>query len=269
MQGWTGCSNLSQGEVTALKDSRDNDVYAVAKLADGKCWMIENLRLADKDSSNNDIDLSSTNTHNPSLPLTNVYDATNPTTSNHFSATTDPTTTAWCTSNSSACIDQSMLATNNTTLFINNTASNYVAYSNVYSYGNYYNWYSATAGHGKYGSSYDSGYIAPGDICPAGWHLPTGNTTGEYYALNTALNAGATDSTASNGLRSYSNNFVYSGYVYGSSVAYRNSYGYYWSSSATSSSSAYYLRFNSTVVGPGTDKFSEYYGRMVRCVAGT
>ena len=268
MQNWTGCSNLSQGEVTALKDTRDNDVYAVAKLADGKCWMIENLRLDDTP------ELSSTNTHNPSLPLTNSWwyssanDSDTKPTSNHLSATTDPTATAWCTSNSVACYDQSMLATNNTTLFTNNTASSYSASSNVYSYGNYYNWYSATAGHGKYGSSYGSGYTAPGDICPAGWHLPTGNTTGEYYALNTALNAGATDSTASNGLRSYPNNFVYSGYVYGSSVRTRGSNGYYWSSSANSSNRAYDLYFYSSYVDPGTYYNYKYNGSMARCVAG-
>ena len=160
-----------------------------------------------------------------------------------------------------------MLATNNTTLFTNNTASGYSASSNVYSYGNYYNWYSATAGHGKYGSSYASGYIAPGDICPAGWHLPTGNTTGEYYALNTALNAGATDSTASNGLRSYPNNFVYSGYVHSSLFVNRSYSGSYWSSSAYDSGSAYNLGLDN--VNPGTSYYPKYGGRTVRCVAGT
>ena len=292
MQNWTGCSNLSQGEVTALKDSRDNDVYAVAKLADGKCWMIENLRLADKDSSNNDINLSSTNTHNPSLPITNVYDATNPTASNHLSATTDPTTTAWCQTVSSACYDQSMLATNNTTLFTNNTASGYSASSNVYSYGNYYNWYSATGGHGKYGSSYGNGYHSPGDICPAGWHLPKGaNKTNEannefwsliVTGLNNGVNpanyydsslypyyTGAEATPVSNALRSYPNNIVYSGDVYGSSVCNRSSDGLYWSASGVNSTNAYDMYFHSSLVHPGTSSNGKYYGRMVRCVAGT
>ena len=181
MQNWTGCSSLSQGEVTALKDTRDNNVYAVAKLADNKCWMIENLRLDDS------AELSSTNTHSPSLPLTNIYDSS--TTSNHLSSTSslayDATTApeGWCSTDSSACDDQSRLRTDNTTLFTDNTSSSYNAESNVYSYGNYYNWYSATAGHGKYGSSYGSGYTAPGDICPAGWHLPTGGSaTAEFGA---------------------------------------------------------------------------------------
>ncbi len=283
IKNWNGCSSLTKADqatnilsqsITALTDERDNNTYAVAKLVDGKCWMIENLRLADKDSSNNDINLSSTNTHNPSLPITNVYDATNPTTSNHLSATTDPTTTAWCTANSSACDDQSMLATNNTTLFTNNTASNYSASRNVYSYGNYYNWYSATGGHGKYGSSYDSSYTAPGDICPAGWHLPTGKgATGDFGVLDIALGGTGASQSGDAGkamsliYRSYPNNFVYSGYV-NASVYYRNTYGGYWSSSAYSSSDAYALGFYSSSVYLGTSSSGKYYGWMARCVAG-
>ena len=46
MQNWSGCSSMSIGDVTARKDTRDNNVYAIAKLADGNCWMIENLRLS-------------------------------------------------------------------------------------------------------------------------------------------------------------------------------------------------------------------------------
>ena len=276
MQNWTGCSSLSQGEVTALKDNRDNDVYAVAKLADGKCWMIENLRLADKDANNNDINLSSTNTHNPSLPLTNSwwYSSSNDSdvtpTSNHLSPTTDPTQSGWCTSSSSPCVDQSMLATNNTTLFTSNTSSSYDATSNVYSYGNYYNWYSATSGHGKYGDSYGYNYDAPGDICPVGWHLPTGNTNGEYYNLNYAINDNnnITNSTANKKIRSYPNNFVYSGGVGGTSINSRRSGGSYWSASGDDYIQAYQLGFSSTNVYPGNGGSIKYGGKTVRCIAG-
>ena len=285
IQNWDGCNSLAQGSTTALTDERDGNVYAVAKLADGKCWTIENLRLDDS------AELSTTNTHSPSLPVTNIYNAdpTQATTSNHLSATTDPTTTAWCTSNSSACDNKSMLATNNTTLFTNNTASGYSASSNVYSYGNYYNWYSATAGHGKCGSSYSQGYESPGDICPAGWHLPKGGnksqeSTNEFWqlittGLNNGVNPANYDSSSypyytgteatpvSNALRSYPNNFVYSGNVDGSSVGSRSSYGYYWSSSANNSYTAYLLYFNSSSVYPGTDG-DKYFGRMARCVSG-
>ncbi len=272
LQNWDGCSSMSTGDVTALTDNRDNDTYAVAKLADNKCWMIENLRLDDG------TDLSSTNTHNPSLPLTNSWwyssdnDSDTKPTSNHLSATTDPAATAWCMTNSSNCDDQSMLATNNTTLFTNNTASSYSASSNVYSYGNYYNWYSATAGHGKDGSSYGSGYIAPGDICPAGWHLPNGGSaSAEFGVLDVAMGGtGAYQGTAeaSNRWRSYPNNFVYSGLVHDSSVSIRNSYGYYWSASGYNSNYAYNLYFSSSYVYPGSNSYNKYSGGVARCVAG-
>jgi hypothetical protein len=61
LQGWScSNSNLTQAptsgratlaSMTALKDTRDNNVYAVARLADGKCWMVENLRLDANHSS--------------------------------------------------------------------------------------------------------------------------------------------------------------------------------------------------------------------------
>ena len=258
------CSNLTQAgpsvtptfsSVSALTDQRDNNTYAIAKLADGKCWMIENMRLADKDSSNNDIELSATNTNNPSLPLTNIYDATNPTTSNHLSASTNPTFTAWCMTDSAACYNQSMLYTGNTTDRGTNTATS----GNIYSYGNYYNWYSATAGNGKYANG--SGYTAPGDICPTGWTLPTsGSTDKDFATLYSSLS-----STVAN-IRKYPNNFLYSGYVDGSSVYYRGSNGLYWSKSAYNSSKSYFLSFYSRLVTP-SGVSNKYSGFSVRCLA--
>ena len=133
------------GETTALTDNRDNQTYAIAKLADGNCWMIENLRL------DNTPELSASNTNNPALPLINVGG----TTSNHLSA---PTTESWCTGglNSEPCTNISHLSTENTTEAPANMASDAL---NVYSYGNYYNYYSATAGHGAYNMT---GAAAPG-----------------------------------------------------------------------------------------------------------
>ena len=277
MQSWSGCSGMSIGDITALKDARDNNVYAVAKLADGKCWMIENLRI---DSS---ITLSSANTHNPSLPLNNTWvyadHQTTLTTSNHLSTTVDPTVTAWCQNNTANCFNQSMLNTNNTTLFTNNTASSYSASGNVYSYGNYYNWYSATAGQGTYNRSSGN---ATGDICPAGWHLPTGiETTGEFWRLGTSImgfapsnnnyyisETNAAGDTALKAFLKYPNNFVRAGYANRAVLDYRNVSGLYWSSSANSNNLAYYLTFTGMEVRPSMSN-SKYGGWTVRCIAGT
>ena len=250
IQNWDGCSSLAQGATTALTDERDGNTYAVAKLADGKCWTIENLRLADKDTNNNDIILNSSNTHSPAITTLPIP--------------TDPFTTRWCEGVNSTCLNKSMLATNNTIFFKDNSSSSYSADGNVYLYGNYYNWYSSTAGRGNWDKSSGS---TVGDICPAGWHLPTGNTSGEFNSLNTALSGTDTGTTASNNLRSYPNNFVYSGYVDGSLYS-RNSTGHYWSSSASSNFNAYSLGISDSSCGPGTYNSYKYYGSMVRCVAG-
>ena len=270
MQNWSGCSGMNTGDVTALKDTRDNNVYAVAKLADGKCWTIENLRLDDS------AELSSTNTHNPSLPLNNSWYYKDQqgtlTTSNHLSATTDPTTTAWCHTYTPDCIDQSMLATNNTTLFTDNLSSSYDAEWDVYSYGNYYNWYSATAGYGNFSHITRANYTASGDICPIGWRLPIGKyASSDFRVLDVAMGGtGADQSTAeaSNRWRSYPNNYVYSGYVLGSRIWDRNVIGEYWTSSSEDGNTISLLLYDTSVVPFGFSADS-YYGRSVRCVAGT
>ena len=260
LQSWTGCSTMNTGAVTALTDQRDNNTYAVAKLADGNCWMIENLRLADKTTDNTPIAISSTNTNSPISTFTQL------------GASVDPTSTAWCTTNSAACDDQSMLFSGNTTNSVANMSS---GNANIYSYGNYYNWYSATAGNGTYSTG--SGVVAAGDICPTGWHLPYGgsgtgtkggNTSGGFYYLNYKLNndQNITDGTASNKLRSYPQNFVYSGYVNGASIVGRSSGGNYWSSTANGSSNAYLMYFSGSNVNPGTSSSTKYSGRMARCM---
>ena len=273
-----GTANLES--VSALTDQRDNNTYAIAKLADGNCWMIENLRL------DNSASLTLANTNNPLNDGTNVtlkHSYSDTETHNTLSASQDPTATAWCQSDSASCDDQSMLFTGNTT----NRASNPTTNSgSMYSYGNYYNWYSATAGRGTYSFSTNNNSVA-GDLCPTGWHLPIGGRkanvdVSDFWKLSRATigadpanfandyfyYTGTPEGTdASNKMRAYPNNFVYSGGVYGGSVSTRGSTGYFWSSTAGSSSDAYRLRLDSSLVYPGTGDNFKYYGWAVRCVA--
>jgi uncharacterized protein (TIGR02145 family) len=50
MQSWNNCAAYKTPATTGytlvgtLKDSRDNKTYEVRKFADGKCWMVDNLR---------------------------------------------------------------------------------------------------------------------------------------------------------------------------------------------------------------------------------
>lgn len=170
-----------------------------------------------------------------------------------------------------------MLATNNTTLAgTTEDSMTTPKNANIYSYGNYYNWYSATAGRGTYDMTSSN---AVGDICPAGWQLPIGSkttVTKSFGALSVALGgpeggAGANSSSTPTGavmsktFRSYPNNFVYSGHGTGN----RGSFGYYWSSSVsiTYSSGAYVLYLSSISINPGTTNLTKHAGRSVRCLA--
>ncbi len=226
----------------ALEDNRDENVYAVARLSDGNCWMLENMRLDDSAT------ISSENTHNPISSFTKL----------------SATSSSWCDDNNSACDDQSMLNATNM--------------SNWYGYGNYYNWYSATAGNGTYNKS--SGSVS-GDICPTNWRLPIGsNSTATYsfVALSTSMgglektmrsNTTPTGAVMSARLRRFPNNFVYSGNWYSGSAKAHGSNGYYWSSTADSSGLAYLLTLDSSNVVPGLFGNYKYYGYSVRCVAGS
>lgn len=56
------CSATTVGTSKNLTDTRDNNVYMVKKLKDGKCWMTQNLRLINKTISSSDSNLPSGST---------------------------------------------------------------------------------------------------------------------------------------------------------------------------------------------------------------
>ena len=239
------CSTLSSiGSFVVVRDSRDNQPYTVAKLADGKCWLAENLRL---NFANLQEDISASNTNNPSSTFMTTVNAR------------PQPIQSWCSDQSQSCYNQ--------VLFYNS--------GNGGSYGFHYNWYTATAGRGTYSTT----GTATGDICPYGWHLPTGGNYGDVSVLSNALGGyqidGAaqymSDYTNPSGtrmvkvFRSYPNNFMDAGYHYQSSQYYGVSR--YWTSTAQNNNVVRGLYMNSDYVDPGvyyTDY--KYWGYSVRCL---
>ena len=261
-----GTANLSS--VSALTDQRDNQTYAIAKLADGKCWMIENLRLDNQYTvGNNQTDSSVTNAslsqgYNPSF--TGLADPESANFSDSTTANSLYTTEAGVEgkntiSGSNQGYRFPRYDNNNTSQRAENTTNTNV---NTYSYGNYYTWHAVIADT----TYYVSGNHNTTSICPTGWHVPTGNTSGEYYTLNTNVNSGATNTSI--GLRSYPTNFLYSGAFGTSSAGARGSNGSYWSSSAYNALNSYFLDLFSTGVYPGTTYYLKHVGRTARCVLG-
>lgn len=70
------CQNLEVGDMTTLMDSRDGNLYNVAKLTDGKCWMIENLRLLDTTITSEDSDIAEGTTY--TIPASTEFDGRTP-----------------------------------------------------------------------------------------------------------------------------------------------------------------------------------------------
>lgn len=218
------CSSLANvGDTATLTDTRDGNEYRVRKLADGKCWMIDNLKIQNKTLTPADSDVSS----NYTLPASS--------TSGFSSSNYDGD---W--------------------VYIADGSGN-----NKVEYGGYYSWHAATAGTGT--QSMSSG-DATSSICPKGWRLPKGGSSGDFQALVTAL-GGDTSSAGSTALQNPDGpNFVLAGYYYNGSPYSRGSNGYYWSSTAYAANYAYNLSFSSSGVDP-TSGSLKYDGYSVRCIA--
>ncbi len=243
MQNFSGCSAMSSGDVTALTDSRDGNTYAIAKLADGKCWMMENLRLDISTAT-----MTAANTNSPTAAFLTEAETTFP-------------TTTMCTANSAACFDQILFDANNTNRSLNTSFNNNNGISSLYAYGVWYNWYAATAGNGTY--SLTSGNAA-GDICPAGWRLPTGGSGGEVQVLNNTMNSGLGNSSV--GLRAYPVNMVYAGDHNGSKDQSRGVYARYWTRTVSDVNNAYRLGVNATEVTP-VKAYNKWDAFTIRCLA--
>ncbi len=236
------CNTLSVGDVLALTDTRDNNTYFVAKLADNHCWMAENLRLDPSATT-----LSNANTNLPTAAFITE-------------ATTASSATTLCNSDDSACVDQVLYNNNNLNRSLTASDSSNNNSSSWYSYGMMYGWYAATAGNGTYAMT--SGNVT-GDICPTGWRLPTGGTSGEYGVLNTAINGGSTSSGT--GLLAFPANFIYSGdYNYNKSGG-RGSYGRYWSATPNGAAKAYRFGNTPTAITPA-GSWNKWDAFAVRCI---
>ena len=285
------CSNLASGAVTALTDTRDNDTYAVAKLADGKCWMIENLRL-DYDAT-----ISTSNTQSNNNAFGGVFAGLAEPESANFS---DSTTANSLYTTDTSSTDLRIITGSyqayrfpryNNGNTASRTANNTTSNTNVYGYGNYYTWAAAVADTTNYSTNNQS--VTDTSLCPTGWHLPKGGdrsneVNNEWWNLTvTGIMNGANPanydsssqpyytgtpegSDASEALRAYPTNLVYSGVYSSSSASGRGTYGIYWSSTVNGGSYyAYYEGLASSNVDPGTVSYSrrKYGGLTVRCLA--
>ena len=217
-----------------VTDSRDNEGYNIAKLADGKVWLLDNLRLGSTSS------MTLTNADTNITASTYILPASISSGFNSYTA---------------AQINTASKATNAT--YSSNITSSSFNDNNTAKIGVYYNYYAATAG-GIRSSSNSSNASADRDICPKGWRMPTGGSSGEYQALYTA----------------YSSNYVnfqtalrtpLPGEFLGSSALNQGAYGRFWSATRYDNTDMYHLYVSASGVSPQSH-YGRYYGNSVRCV---
>ncbi len=158
------CDRMTIGATGRLEDIRDGNVYSVAKLSDGNCWMTRNLALTKEGIE----------AYGGSAILTDVD-------SNVKTSFVMP-----------ASITKDTIKSSDFYEYASYNPANYSYKAQIYSaisdedwhpaYGAYYSFTSATAGTGNE-ELIIPGANAPSDICPKGWSLPTGGYLGNYGVL--------------------------------------------------------------------------------------
>ena len=219
-------------QVFTIKDSRDNQEYKVAKLKDGKCWMVENLNLAGGTA------LSATNTDVTSEYINNF------TTSGNLTKDGNTIILPLSSANSdSSDVNYSYVNNSNNKENCGSSGQSNPCYS-------YYSWDAATLGSGR--TIITDNTDAAQSICPKGWELPSThngtNSSTDFRAMIIAY--GGSDS-----IQSYTSstiptnttinsqigpstipNFLLAGlYSYNSSFGGFGQVGYYWSSTSYAS----------------------------------
>jgi len=253
------CTAVDEGQVGEVIDTRDNTVYHIGKLADGKCWLLDNLAL---DLTNSAVlnGLNESNTHASNTTL-NYLKSGGGTTSDKYATTGVVNWTDSPTYASSYSYSDPLVNLTNKDIVPTDATST----AGQYKVGGYYNYCAASAGSYCYGDGTSEGTSsgnATEDICPKGWRLPTSSSTGEYQALynnaryNTYANYRSALRLPISGL-----------FVYGS-ASDQGSGGNFWASTRGYNSSMHSLRLSTSDVTPSGGGY-RYYGYSVRCVLGS
>jgi len=251
------CSKSTVGQTKQLKDTRDNKLYWVTKLADNKCWMTQNL---DYDIKAGDFSGAvATKTGNINTGWSNTQTTVQSWDPGDYYykyvSATDWTNCGTSLSNMSTCPSKG-----------NWTTTAPAAEGQHYHVGNYYSWNAATAGTG---GSITSGQ-ASASICPTGWKLPTSNgTSADFAKLMGAYGLRTDNGSESNvyKVRITPMYFIPAGRVNASGLYSAGYNGYYWSSTPLSDgSNAYRLNFYSGNLNPSGNS-DRYLGFSVRCLA--
>ena len=251
-------AELPEEQVYTLKDSRDEQEYKVAKLKDGKCWLLDNLAL-DPTNASTAASMSADNTNAPAAAIYNYLNGGNPDNNEGWSSDAVINTDEISPSG-----EQKPELTNK---YKNLLVTSYgLASTNGQAKaGIYYSYCAATVG--TYCSLNrvdipDTLIDAPYDICPSNWRMPTGGSQGEYAILAQKYNSTATDSGS---LQFNLSTPLSGGFVMGSWGTQNNSGRWLSSTVGEESRYMYILDINPTVVNIDSVIYRNF-GITMRCI---
>ena len=319
-QDWHGCSTLTPtdfdpdtgtitaGDVIALTDKRDNEVYTVARLADNNCWMIENLRLNHGSTIGNNINdpnvtnqslsqgyggtpgvygmfvgLAESETIASSTNSNSIYQSSaNPPieTYDPIAGTLEDISSAdnpvnrfprYNYNNTNNMIDGTTYTKNYINASSPSASGNYIS-STLFSYGNYYTWNAAIANTNHYIGENDSDNIGT-SLCPTGWHLPSGGGKDKEYGTLSQSYGGTGNNqagiaNAGDIMFNRFSTFPNNFLLSGSSYHKPNSTGRYWSRTSWNSTNANSFVFGTTYFYP-VEHYGKNSGYSIRCLIGS
>ena len=270
------CSNADEGETARLKDTRDGKLYWVAKLADGNCWMTQNLDLdldSDKPLTSADSDISEsrgswapTDTQNDTTGFNDYYSTQSFDPGMYIN--NDPTAWTSCSNYWSGGSCSNWTNVSSMTAMTEERTDGVIIDDNTYDAhylaGNYYQWNVATAGTG--GSDVER-QDATDSICPKEWKLPTsGNSNPSSFGGLTSAHSISGNSAGATALTKPPLYFIPVGRVSSGSLVAAGSAGDYWSSKAYTDPLAGSLFFGPNNVNPSI-LGNRNLGQSVRCLA--
>lgn len=277
--------SMAIGATYTLTDIRDGESYKIAKLADGKIWMLENLNLAGGTALSAD-DTDVTSEYISGFPAAGSGRLTKdgntivlPASATKRSDNNNLTESGQFSDNNSAYVFNSGNKTS-----CEDSSQNIPCYS-------YYSGFAATLGLKKANGTdteTSAGYNAAASICPKGWRLPKGTTsdanaqqnnnwmTGDWYTLATAYGVtsfgkyGDTKSDVfyNNAGPGTTPNFLTVGQYDSSTFGYGTYHsGWYWSSTLSGGSTGMITVTFSPEQSNVANSTNRRYGLSVRCLA--
>lgn len=222
------CNNNRPGTTGQLKDNRDGKVYWVTKLADGNCWMTQNLDYDDPNSTK----------------------------------ITNPSSWTSTDANYRAYYDPGLKIVSGSSLANAGSSDTHLLV------GNYYSWQSATNGTGSSQTSNGgiaTGSICPAGWQLPLSHTNNNGISSSFYNLLSKYNLASAPTNGSNSISGSPLYFQFGGGVWSGTLNNAGSNGYYWSSTARDGTYAYNLYFDSSLVNPSRST-GRYAGQSVRCL---